>query len=62
MSLYSVIISIESLIRVSNQPYHLNKQNGKLGVGCQTTQKTDLLLTSFQSIDLCTKRLSAQRP
>jgi len=58
MSLYFVIISIESLIRVSNQPYNLNKQNGMLKVGCQTIQKTELLLT-FQSMDLCIKRLSA---
>jgi len=58
MSLYFVIISIESLIRVSNQSYNLNKQNGMLKVGCQTIQKTELLLT-FQSMDLCIKRLSA---
>jgi len=51
MSLYSVIISIESLIRVSNQPYNLNKQNFMLKAGCQTTQKTELLLTSCQSMD-----------
>ena len=41
--MYSVSIGIESLIRVSNQLYHLNKQNGVLKVGCQTTQKTELL-------------------
>ena len=58
MSLYFVIISIESLIRVSNQSYNLNKKNGMLKVGCQTIQKTELLLT-FQSMDLCIKRLSA---
>jgi len=41
--MHSVIIGIESLIRVINQPYHLNKQNGMSKVGCQTTQKTELL-------------------
>jgi len=39
MSLYSVISNIESLIRVSNQPSHLNKQNCMLKAECQTTQK-----------------------
>ena len=56
MSSYSVII--ESLIRVSNQPSHLNRQNCMLKAECQTTQKTELLLT-FQSMDLCIKRWSA---
>jgi len=58
MSLYSVISNIESLIRVSNQPSHLNKQNCMLKAESQTIQKTELLLT-FQSVGLCIKRLSA---
>jgi len=58
MSLYSVISNIEYLIRVSNQISHSNKQNCMLKAECQTTQKTELLLT-FQSMDLCIKRLSA---
>jgi len=58
MSLYSVISNIESLIRVSNQPSQLNKQNYMLKAECQTTQKTELMLT-FQSMGLCIKRLSA---
>jgi len=52
MSLYSVTSNIESLIRVSNQSSHLNKQNCMLKAECQTTQKTELLLI-FQSMDLC---------
>jgi len=40
MSLYSVISNIESLIRVSNLPSHLNKQNCMLKAEGQTTQKT----------------------
>jgi len=59
MSLYSVISIIGSLIRVSNQPYYLNKKNCMLKAGCKTTQKTELLLTSSQSMDLCIKRLPA---
>ena len=55
MSLYPVISNIESLIRVSNQPSHSNKQNC-MKVECQTTQKTELLLT-FQSVDLCIKEV-----
>jgi len=58
MSLYSVISNIESLIRVSNQPSRLNKQNCMLKAECQTTHKTELLL-AFQSMDSCIKRLSA---
>ena len=58
MGLDSVISNIESLIRVSNQLSHSNKQNCMLKAECQTTQKTELLLP-FQSMDLCIKRLSA---
>ena len=59
MSLYSVMSNIESLIRVGNQPSHLNKQNCMLKAECQTTQKTELLL-SFQSMECIKKVVSIE--